>query len=476
MSTINDNQHNKRLLEAFKEEIGVEEEIAKQIENKINDKINSTHRMLYDMYMSDLEELHRSGDAQGMINVAKKVLDLFPTESAVYGYLGDAYIILEQRKEALNYYEKAIELGQESPYLFFNYAVVLGEEGLVEQAKANFRKVIEINTEFWQAYYTLGRIFNTEKKYLEALEMLEKSLEYNPGYTDAMLLLAIAYSETGNLMKAIKRSQDVRGNVDFLLDNQEVKDALIVSIQKIGDHIEDQIASSKKELLSNPSNIQLYHTLSVCSRIMGDRENAIQYLLKAINVKPEDGEAFSKLVDLFQEDQNIQGIPRSLNDALKSNLNDPCLWIILGMIQNSEGTSPEELLSYLKAKDLGMESSFLSEHISRVYFDMENTEKALEHAIRAIELNENNVEALQLYAEILLTLDHANEAIEQYEKVLLLQPENSGIMMQLVLRHIEIGNLDRALELAKIASEKDQKYEFLLIWAEDEMKKKRENN
>lgn len=76
-------------------------------------------------------------------------------------------------------------------------------QGDYQQAIEEFNRVINIDSEYVDAYCGIGIAYLNQKKYKEAIEAFEKATALDPDKPTAYYLLGKAYEETMNYEKAI---------------------------------------------------------------------------------------------------------------------------------------------------------------------------------------------------------------------------------------------------------------------------------
>jgi len=88
-------------------------------------------------------------------------------------------------EEALEAYEKAIEINPQNTDAWFNKGNTLGELGRFEEALEAYEKAIEINPQNTDAWNNKGNTLDDLGRSEEALEAYENAIEINPQYSKA---------------------------------------------------------------------------------------------------------------------------------------------------------------------------------------------------------------------------------------------------------------------------------------------------
>ncbi|MFA5012016.1 MAG: tetratricopeptide repeat protein [Ignavibacteria bacterium] len=101
--------------------------------------------------------------------------------------------ILEDSTEKRILREKIIKLYPESEYAFFCKGWLKTDKEEYADAVDFFSKAININNEFWQAYYHRGNTYGVLKDYQNAISDISKALELNPEYGEGYFVRGAAY-------------------------------------------------------------------------------------------------------------------------------------------------------------------------------------------------------------------------------------------------------------------------------------------
>ena len=94
------------------------------------------------------------------INAYNKAIDLNPNDASAYNNRGLAYDNLDKNNLAIADYEKAIELNPKYGDAFNNLAKTYGRRGYYKQAILFYDRIIELNPKDADAYYDRGNAYN----------------------------------------------------------------------------------------------------------------------------------------------------------------------------------------------------------------------------------------------------------------------------------------------------------------------------
>lgn len=160
-------------------------------------------------------------------------------------------IQLKDLAAAENICLQILELAPEHDESYFLMGICLHRKNEIDETINYFRKSIEINPSFANAYSSLGALFrNRFRNELEqAINYLQKAIELNPNLAEAHYNMAVCLQDKGQ--------------------------------------IDEAIAYLQKALKLNPNLVEAYYYMGMCLQNKGELDAAIGKLQEAIAIKPE---------------------------------------------------------------------------------------------------------------------------------------------------------------------------------------------
>jgi tetratricopeptide (TPR) repeat protein len=130
------------------------------------------------------------------ISSFEKASALDATQHVVWGRLADSYAALAKTKagderdallmKANTAYTKAIELKPDASEYHINYAIALANEKKIPEAQAELAKAIAIDpTQAGKCYYNLGAVLTNIGQVQAAGDAFKKAIDADPNYADA---------------------------------------------------------------------------------------------------------------------------------------------------------------------------------------------------------------------------------------------------------------------------------------------------
>lgn len=130
----------------------------------------------------------------GLVHL-KSAASQMPNSPMIYTNLGHVYLKLGKLDQAVNSYQKSLELNPQAPENLFNLGVIYQKQGELQKAATCLENSLEIKPDFPSAYALLGRIHQELQRPDLAAACFIKLLEYTPDAIDVLF-------ELGNIFAA----------------------------------------------------------------------------------------------------------------------------------------------------------------------------------------------------------------------------------------------------------------------------------
>ena len=145
-----------------------------------------------------------------------------PHNARAHFHLGVAYFQQGRCDAASNEFDAAARLGKPDYRLFIDWALAEDCLNRPDQALEKLRRAAELRPSAY-AYSLMGMIYGKQKKYAEALAVLETAGRLNPRDDMSHFYRGNVYAATGDLARA---SQEYRRAIEFNPDNEAARRGL----------------------------------------------------------------------------------------------------------------------------------------------------------------------------------------------------------------------------------------------------------
>ena len=178
---------------------------------------------------ADLFKANKYEEAAAEFNEALK---LDPEQPSIYSRLGDTYRKLEKYEDSLASYKKSAELDPTNSNVYSNIGDVLNKLGREKESLEAFQKAAEMSPGGGgaQNYYNMGVTHYNNGNLTEAAAFFRKTIEADSSYSEAYYLLATCLSgDMGTIPEAVslfKQYIDLGGKAENVDVAKEMVKAL----------------------------------------------------------------------------------------------------------------------------------------------------------------------------------------------------------------------------------------------------------
>jgi tetratricopeptide (TPR) repeat protein len=175
----------------------------------------------------------------------------------VFNNMGAAHAEIGQNKQAIGYWEKALEIHPLMTEVHINMGVVYERMGKKKKAIAAYQKALEQDKRNTMAHYNLGVIHAKNKDIPKAVESWQKASKLDSKDEKVLTSLGWAYESLGKKKKALQETL--------------------------------------KAIKLEPFNSQTHYAAGRIQSDLGNFDKALDALGKAVNLDPEFGDAYYRL-------------------------------------------------------------------------------------------------------------------------------------------------------------------------------------
>jgi tetratricopeptide (TPR) repeat protein len=191
------------------------------------------------------------------------------------------------------------------------------EKGKADEALEKFQKALEINPNYPEAHTNLGFAFFQKGEADEAIQQFQKALESNPNNAEAHTNLGNAFFRTGQLSEAIEQYEmAVKINPKFAQAHSNLG---AVFSQK--GELDEAIAQYHEALEINPNLAEAHMNLGNALFRKGQLSEAIEQFEIAVKINPKFAQAHASLGTAFVQKGQLDDAITEFQEALRLNPN-----------------------------------------------------------------------------------------------------------------------------------------------------------
>jgi tetratricopeptide (TPR) repeat protein len=204
----------KPLLQEFESTVPASTEVVPSLEKR--NKIDKLRRRIEDLQdlipaaVQSAKYYFKQGNAfyfdkqyEEALDSYNKAIEINPDYVPAWHNRGRPLSRLKRYKEAFDSYNKAIEINSDYFLSWYNRGIVLRKLGRYEEAFDSYNKAVEINPNYVSAWYNRGIVLRKLGRYEEAINSYSKAIEINPDYVSAWYNIACYYALQANIEKTV---------------------------------------------------------------------------------------------------------------------------------------------------------------------------------------------------------------------------------------------------------------------------------
>ncbi len=257
------------------------EGLAKGVQFIQNALVFSPHKAAL---LNGIAELYiRKNDAVNGMKFSQNALDSDPHFVLAHKTRGDAFLVQDKTKEALDAYLTFSNLAPFDPGgAIARYRIFLKKMDL-KAAKSEIQKVIDQYPRYPGAYYMLAELYKEGQNFTAALEAAKQEIALNPYYVPAYVLAGTVYNLGKDYTNALETL-----NKALKLDPNFIPTLIQAGIanQGIKAYAATQALLERARGL-DPGNPQIHKRLGALYVEMGDRDRAKQHFKAYIDLFPD---------------------------------------------------------------------------------------------------------------------------------------------------------------------------------------------
>jgi tetratricopeptide (TPR) repeat protein len=309
--------------------------------------------------------------------------------------------VITQRQESVPPPSKAADMQS-----MFDQALAFHRAGLLTEAEAQYRRVLETYPKSFDCRHLLGVISYQRGNYADAIEQIDAALKINAGIADA-------HFNRGNVLKRLKRLDEALASYDRAAELRP-DDPLILNsrgaVLRELNRFADAIADFDAAIQLKPDFTEAFNNRGNTLKDLERYTEALADYDHAIALKPDNADAYNNRGNLHKE---IEGFEQALAD-------------------------------YDKAVALKPDYAEALYNRGTTGFELRLFDTAMADFDRAIALRPNYAEALYNRGTTSMELGRINDALTDFARVIALNPEHPNVLWNRSICNLLLGRCREA--------------------------------
>lgn len=308
--------------------------------------------------------------------------------------LVQSYLLAENYEKAYEHLKTIIELDQGNLNAQLKMAFILVDQKKYKEAIPLLETILSQTPDSDRVRFYLGAVYEEVKDYRAAIQQFKEIPKTSKYFADATMHIAYLFKLLEEPNSAIALLEK---NLDFLDDNPKVYSlyASFLDGQKL--FKESQVVLEKAHD-KFPKDVQIIYQLGAVYDQLGLPDRTVEKMEQLIVLDKNHVEGLNYLAYLYADKtKNLEVAEKLARRALTLRPNDGFILDTLGWVLYKQNKMSDAIKTLEKAHQLESNESIIAEHLGDVYFKIALPQKAREMYERAVqnEQNETNVKKLR---------------------------------------------------------------------------------
>jgi tetratricopeptide (TPR) repeat protein len=352
-------------------------------------------------------------------------------------------ILSSQEKwvEAIEFYDRALEIKSDKHEVWSNRGICLGELGRYEEAIESYDRAISFEHDLHEAWSNRGFALGNLGRYEEAIESYDRAISFEHDLHEAWSNRGVALGNLGRYEEAIESYDRA---ISFKPDKHEAWGGRGNSLGNLGRY-EEAIESYDRAISFKPDKHEAWSNRGVALGNLGRYEEAIESYDRAISFKPDKHEAWSNrgvaLGNLGRYEEAIESYDRAI--SFKPDKHEA--WYNRGVSLGNLGRYEEAIESYDRAISFKPDKHEAWYNRGVSLGRLGRYEEAIESYDRAISFKHDLHEAWGGRAIALRRLGHYPEAFDSDDQAIAIKPDEPQYLHNKGCAYFKLGKYPESI-------------------------------
>jgi tetratricopeptide (TPR) repeat protein len=387
-------------------------------------------------------QLRDTGEFNQAIDLLKDEINQSPQDVDILALLSHCYLLADQVDEAKLYLDKAKKISPDNALVGWNIARLTLKEKNPSEALNIARDTSRRFPDDVEGMGVLGACLRANAEINEGLEVLNRAIELNPDYAEALInrgLLRLSQENKTEALADLEVAHRLKPHIKQIWD-------LVISLKMEAQEYSDAILILINMIEIDPEDEKRLATLALCYQHLKDFDAAIKAYNKALAIKPDYAEAHINLGSALEEQGKLEEAIEAYNKALAIKPDYAEAYNNMGVTLKEQGKLEEAIEAYNKALAIKPDYADAYNNIGVTLKERGKLEEAIEAYNKALAIKPDYAEAYYNMGNALQEQGKLEEAIEAYKKTLAIKPDYAEAYYNMGNALQEQDKLDEAVE------------------------------
>ena len=410
-------------------------------------------------YVASANLLFNTGNMSGADNALRQALAVDPKSSQAHMAMGNLYLLQKNQKQAGEEFKKAAELAPIRSIERLKYAAFTSATGDTGETKRIATEMTKQAPDYLPGWTLLAELALKDKKYDEALSLLENVSSRDPEYIDGRRLESEVLLAKGDTKKAV----DVLEHLD-----QTYPDAPLIKYQLASAYLRNNSPNQAKMAFEqaisiNPNFDDAILRLAEINLRSGHGEMAIEPITNLLRKRPDLRSAAFLLAAVYGTLDRFDDAEAVIRNQVRLAPQDPQPHTALGLIFRQAKRNDEARQAFEKAAELAPDNLWLVDQLVELDLLDKHFDSARQRIHRQFQKTPDLPAAHCLEAKVLIAEGKWDLAAAELKKTLQLDPNFSTAYDLLVQTYIATNKLSEAASQLQAENSKDPNNASVLL-------------
>ena len=398
-----------------------------KLEKTLKDQNADSGTLPLNSYIASATGLRELGEFDKAINVLKSASENYPNEVLIYTLLSHCYMLTNDFEKAEFYHLKTKSFNIDIAEIHWNECRLLLKKKSTSEALVVAQRANETFPNNYEGLGILASCLNESNKIEESLTCVNKALELEPNFTEALVIRGIISLKQKNNKAALKDLENAHKSKPHLRQIWQI----IISLKLQAEQFKETILLLLNMIEINPEYDEGVSLLIELTQKVDIPDLTIKSFEKIAKIKNRDYLAFFNLGTAYQKINDNENAIKNFRKTIQIKPDYVEAHNSLGICLYNKGFLEDAIECYKKAIQIKPRYVDALNNLGNTLVKTGDPEQAIKYYTTAINKKPENVELKNNLGNAYRAMSNTAEARKCYEKAISLQPENAEAYLNL---------------------------------------------
>jgi tetratricopeptide (TPR) repeat protein/S1-C subfamily serine protease len=357
------------------------------------------------------------------VNSYDRAINLQPNHPTAYIFRGAIYTKQKKYPQAIADFNQALKLEPNDPWVYTSLGVVYYKQKQYPQAIANFNQAIKFDPQISFAHIGRGLVYSKQKQSSQAIVDFTQAIKLDPQSS-------LAYNSRGSVYRKLKQYPQAIGDFTqtIKLDPQDSLAyngrGLVYQEQK---QYPQAIADFTTAIKLDPQRIKTYLNRGVVYSEQKQYPQAIADFTSAIKINPQDADAYIIRGMVYSEQKQYPQAIADFTSAIKINPQDANAYNGRGIFYQAQKQYPQAIADFTTAIKLKPQEANAYNGRGLIYKEQKQYPQAIADFTAAIKVNPQEATAYNGRGQVYKELKQYPQAIADFTAAIKINPQAADV-------------------------------------------------